>query len=92
MTERRSVERQPAELEVVFSVTEVVGGFASSLEKRGKVVDLSERGFGIETEYPLKRGHIITIKQRVHDNLPTHGRVLWSKRVNGKFRAGLKMP
>ncbi|RMG05206.1 MAG: PilZ domain-containing protein [Nitrospirae bacterium] len=92
MTERRSFERQLAEHDVVFSVTEVMGGFASSLERRGKVVDFSERGFGLETEYPLKRGHIITIKQKALDKLPTHGRVLWSKRVNGKFRAGLKIP
>jgi hypothetical protein len=90
MEERRSFLRRPAGYEVEYTVTEVTGGHASAFEAKGMIIDLSDGGFGLETGYPLHKGHVITIRRGEGDNIPSHGLVLWSKRVNGKFRAGLR--
>jgi len=90
MEERRRFWRRPAGFEVEYMVTEVTCGHASALESKGMITDISDGGFGLETGYPLREGHIIAIRRGNGESIPSHGLVLWSKRVNGKFRAGLR--
>ena len=90
MQERRSSARVRVSRDVRFTVTVVEGGYACALEARGRIVDLSREGFGIETEHPLQKGHVITIRDITNGELPSHGLVLWSRQINGRFRAGLR--
>jgi len=90
MQDRRSSARVRVSREVRFTVTVVEGGYACALEARGRIVDLSKEGFGIETDHPLQKGHVITIRDIPDGRVPTHGLVLWSRQINGRFRAGLR--
>ncbi len=89
MSERRKTARRPVRLEVLFAVTDIESSYASVVEAVGTIVDISSEGFGILTSYPLKRGHVITIRKGKREDIPDFGIVRWSGMENNQVRAGL---
>lgn len=89
MTEQRQAIRKPTSLDIEFSVTEVQFGYTSKINAKGKIIDTSERGFGMVTFYFLQRGHVIIIKGGGKEEIPLYGLVKWIDKVNSTYRVGL---
>ena len=89
MPERRRFTRKPVKVEVRYTVTDLQTTYASVVEAKGTIVDISSKGFGIVTSYPLKKGHVITIREGKREGLPDYGMVRWSDSHNNLIRAGL---
>ncbi|NOX21450.1 MAG: PilZ domain-containing protein [Nitrospirae bacterium] len=89
MKERRKSTRIPVYYPIRYAVTDLQTSYASVVEVAATIIDLSEQGFGIITEYPLRKGHVITIREGKKEGIPHYGMVKWSKRINNQVRAGL---
>lgn len=89
IVERRGIERVKTDLDVMFSFSSVEFGFPVKIESEGKIVDISDRGFGLKTPYPLQNGHFITIKGGGRNGRPVYGLVKWVRKINDMYRAGL---
>jgi len=86
--ERRGVERRPHLNSIRYSVTVLEFRDRRRVDLRGEVVDISDRGIGIKTDFPLERGHVLTFNDNIGH--PT-GVVAWSLRVqNNGYRVGVK--
>ncbi len=59
------------------------------VEAEGKIIDISEKGFGMITTYPLQKGHVITIKHDGSQNIPQYGLVKWIKKLDDHYKVGL---
>ncbi len=57
------------------------------LNQRGKAVDISDAGIGIETDYPLAPGHMLWL----NGEIDKAGVVRWCMKVNNNYRAGIKL-
>ncbi len=89
MKERRKSARIPVNYPIRYAVTDLQTSYASVVEVPATIIDISEQGFGILTEYPLRRGHVITIREGKKEGIPHYGMVKWAKRINNQIRAGL---
>ncbi len=88
MEERRELERRPAMESISYSVTVLDFKDLRRLHLRGDVVDISDAGMGMKTDYPLEPGHVLTF-----DNGMKHsaGIVEWSTMdKNNGYRVGIK--
>jgi hypothetical protein len=86
--ERRDVERRAQIGSIRYSVTVLEFRDRRRIDLRGEVVDISESGIGITTDFPLERGHVLTFSDNIGH--PT-GIVEWSSRVqNNGYRVGVK--
>jgi hypothetical protein len=88
MKERRKSSRKNTDHEVEFNVTEVQFRQSTKVLSKGKIIDVSEHGFGMVTQYPLEKGQVITIKSNGQQNLPAFGMVQWTDHANGVCKAG----
>jgi hypothetical protein len=86
--ERRKSARKTTNVDVEFKVTEVQFRQSTKVLSKGKIVDVSEHGFGMVTHYPLEKGQVITIKSNGQENLPTFGMVQWTDHTDGVCKAG----
>ena len=59
MGERRDVERRLCVNSIRYSVTVLEFRDRRRVDLRGEVVDISDVGVGIETDYPLEPGHVL---------------------------------
>lgn len=88
--DRRRASRNKTKFFVRFRVTDLSSGTPLMIEKKAEVVDLSEQGFGILTDYPLQKGHVITLTDKNGLSvLPDYGIVQWTERKESLFRVGL---
>ncbi len=89
--EKRSIERKPLTMPVEY-VFDLVLGESKTLSLRATIVDTSKTGLGIQTEYPLHYGQIITFKLGSKHKT---GLVKWSSAKSNttvnKYRAGVKL-
>ncbi len=90
-TEKRHNPRRKTRHIIKFRVTDLSSNTPMMLEKRGEIVDLSENGFGLITDYPLQKGHIITLTDKDHiPELPDFGIVQWVDHDKKLYRVGLR--
>ncbi|RMG73281.1 MAG: PilZ domain-containing protein [Nitrospirae bacterium] len=89
MTERRRQKRKPVRYDIRYTVTDLQTTYASVVEAKGTIVDISPEGFGIITTYPLRKGHVITIRGDKSEGIPDYGMVRWSGKEKNLIRAGL---
>jgi hypothetical protein len=87
--ERRMAPRKTVDYDIRFSVTNIEFGIPFRVEAEGKIINLSERGFGLLTTYPLQKGHVITIKHDGDQNIPSYGLVKWIRKLNDHYQVGL---
>jgi hypothetical protein len=88
MKERRKSIRKTTDHEIEFKVTETQFRQRKKVLSKGKIVDVSEHGFGMVTHYPLEKGQVITIKSNGQQKLPAFGMVQWTDHDNGVCKAG----
>jgi hypothetical protein len=53
----------------------------------GKITDISETGLGLLTDFPLEAGNLLRFNFK---SLTKTGVVMWSMKLNGSFKAGIK--
>lgn len=86
--ERRNIERRPHISSIQYSVTVLEFRDRKRVNLKGDIVDISDVGLGIKTDYPLEPGHVLTF----NDNIGCQtGIVEWSSRVqNNGYRVGIR--
>ncbi len=60
MEEKRQGERRSVHGIIQYSITVLEFEGLKRLNLQGDVIDISEKGMGIKTDYPLQPGHVIT--------------------------------
>jgi heptosyltransferase-2 len=87
----RIASRQPVNFNIEFSVTRENLIYPSGVYAKGTIVNISEKGFGLITDYPLKKGHAIKIKHSGNKCVPLYGIVNWNARFTDSFKVGLSI-
>lgn len=84
---RRQFERRPLMKTINYSVTIFDLGEPKMLNLKGNLIDISNTGGGIRTDYPLEPGHVLTFKEGIGHKA---GIVKWSMIVDNNYRVGIK--
>lgn len=82
----RRFERRPLVKPVEYIMSIRACSDKEMLSLKGKTVDISEAGLGIETDYPLAPGHTLW----VNGGIDKAGTVKWSVKTDTVYRAGIK--
>ncbi len=85
--ERRNSERREDQREIEYTVTVLDLKELRKLTKKAELVDTSEAGIGIVTDYPLEPGHVLTLGDGFSKKI---GIVRWSEREDNLYRVGIK--
>jgi len=87
--------RTPVVIQMLYTAVVVNFREVKKIYKTADIVDISQGGVSIFTDYSLERGHVLIFEKEI----ATNGRkakvavVRWVKKVEGeidKYRAGLK--
>ena len=88
-TKKRSFARDPYEAPLNFTVLLTQGADLQKIEATGRIIDTSEAGIGIMTEFPLEPGYVLEWDDK-HQKGKLHiALVKWSKQQDNLCRAGL---
>lgn len=82
----RRFERRPYANTIEYMMGVSGSGDQKMVSLRGRTIDISEAGLGMETDYPLAPGHTLWF----NGGIDKAGTVLWSRRTDGAYRAGVK--
>lgn len=85
--EKRGFERRAEQREIEYTVTVLDLKELKKIKKKAELVDTSESGVGIITDYPLEPGHVLTFSDGFSSKI---GIVRWSQRWDNSFRVGVK--
>jgi SAM-dependent methyltransferase len=84
----RQFERRPVSQTVDFSISSRESSERKFLHLKGKAVDISDGGLGIQTDYPLKPGHMLWFNDGTEDKA---GLVQWCIKHDDDYRVGVKL-
>lgn len=84
---RRS-ERKPYSQIIDYSLITSDSKDRKWLNLKGKAVDISEAGIGIETDYPLAPGHMLWFNEGIEEKA---GFVRWSAKLDEGYKAGIEL-
>lgn len=90
---KRTSPRCAFERPIQFDLNYVDAGGLITIEQEGVGVDISGRGLGIVTVYPLRRDDVLRLHfplDTVETTLPVFARVAWTRMVENRFRVGLE--
>jgi len=86
--ELRRFERRPYSTTIEYSLSEIESRQRKWLNLKGKAIDVSEGGIGIQTDYPLSPGHMLWFNNGLKDKA---GFVRWCVKLDNDYRAGIKL-
>jgi len=84
----RQFERRPYSKIIDFSVSSRESREQKWLNLKGKAIDISEKGIGIQTDYPLAPGHMLWFNDGIEDKA---GFVRWCIQLDNDYRVGIKL-
>jgi CheY-like chemotaxis protein len=84
---RRKYDRRPSSLDINFSLT-LFNKQGLNLDRKANVIDLSNAGIGLLTNYPLEQGQLLRFDQNIAYKI---GLVKWVTKIDDKYRAGIKL-
>ena len=88
-TKKRSFTRDLYEAPLNFTVLLTQGSDLQKIEATGRIIDTSEAGIGIMTEFPLEPGYVLEWDDK-HQRGKLHiALVKWSQQQANLCRAGL---
>ncbi len=87
MIERRQFERKPYMKTINYVVTVLDFRELKNLALKGEATDISDRGIGIKTDYPLEPGHVLKFNTEMPLKL---GIVRWGIILDNKYRVGIE--
>lgn len=85
MNDKREFGRRPCEGVVDYLVIGLEDVNWRGMSLKARIIDISEGGVGIETEYPLEAGHAV----HFNGDIGEIGAVRWSERRGSCYRAGI---
>ena len=91
--EKRKYERRPLAKVIRYSPYHDLGK-STEIACEGVTVDISERGLGMITDYPLKKGDVLFFEPeiKVNDSTAKVATVKWVREIEkDKYRVGLKI-
>ncbi|MEW6570603.1 MAG: methyltransferase [Nitrospirota bacterium] len=86
--EMRKHVRRPFSQPVSYSISALDAKERKWLNLKGNIFDISERGVGIFTDYPLEPGHILWFHEVIEDKA---GFVRWCAKYDHTYRAGIEL-
>lgn len=86
--ESRKYERRPFSKVISYSISTLDSKERRFLNLKGNISDISERGIGIYTDYPLKPGHLIWFDEEIEDKA---GFVKWCTQLENGYRVGIEL-
>jgi extracellular factor (EF) 3-hydroxypalmitic acid methyl ester biosynthesis protein len=84
----RQFERKPYSKIIDYSVSAHESRERKWLNLKGKAIDISEGGIGIQTGYPLAPGHMLWFNDGIKDKA---GFVRWCIQLDNDYRVGIKL-
>jgi PilZ domain len=90
---RRISPRCVYERPIKFELNYVYGCQLITIEQDGMGIDISGRGLGMFTAYPLKDDETLRLHfpmNHVETTLPVFARVVWTRLVDNRFRVGFE--
>jgi cyclopropane fatty-acyl-phospholipid synthase-like methyltransferase len=84
----RRYERRPCSQTIDYSLSISESKERKWLNLKGKAVDISESGIGIETDYPLAPGHMLWFNGGIEEKA---GFVKWCVKLDDGYRAGIEL-
>ena len=84
----RQFERKPYFQPVDFSMSSHESRERKLLNVKGKAIDISDGGIGIQTDIPLEPGHMLWFNDGTEDKA---GLVQWCMKHDNDYRAGIKL-
>lgn len=85
--DKRNFERKEDRREIEYTVTVLDLKELKKLTRKAELIDSSEGGLGIITDYPLEPGHILTLGDGFQRKI---GIVRWSDKEDNYYRVGIK--
>ncbi len=88
MGEKRGVERKPFEKKISYMVSVLELRELKNLSLMADIMDISDSGLGMHTDYPLEPGHVLRFDNGIGRRI---GVVRWSVKNgdNKTYRAGV---
>ena len=83
-------ERFPCQYPFCFTVLSMKGSEFQRIYSTGTIVDVSETGVEVITEFPLRPGQVLQWDDRHRQSRLHMALVKWSLQQSGHHRAGLK--
>lgn len=87
MSEKRQFERISMNRNIRYSVTVIDFRDLKKLTLSGDIIDISDGGLGIRTDYPLESGHVLAFHKEIARET---GVVQWRARIDESFRVGIR--
>ncbi len=84
----RRYERKPYAQTIDYSLSVSESRERKWLNMKGKAVDISETGIGIQTDYPLAPGHMLWFNGGIEEKA---GFVRWCEKLDNEYRAGIEL-
>lgn len=84
----RRYERKPFTQTIDYSLSVSEARERKWLNLKGKAVDISEAGIGIQTDYPLSPGHMLWFNGGIQEKA---GFVRWCEKLDNTYRAGVEL-
>ncbi len=85
--ERRQFERLPFNGHIYYYVLKNTAHSELKLHMKAVIIDISSKGMGIRTDYPLEHGQRISFTNNILEH--TAGLVKWSTMVDNNYMAGI---
>ncbi len=87
--ERRRREREPYHASLNFTALCVQTYVFQKIQSKGEIIDASNSGIGIITDFPLQMGHVVEWDDK-HEKGKRHIAVVkWAREDGSHYRAGL---
>ncbi len=84
----RQFERRPYSKSIDFSISSLESKERKWLNLKGKAIDISEAGIGIQTDYPLAPGHMLWFNGGIENKA---GFVRWCVQLDNDYRVGVQL-
>ena len=84
----RKYDRIPYSQSIDYSLSISESNKRKWLNLKGKAVDISETGIGIQTDYPLAPGHMLWFNGGIEEKA---GFVKWCSKIDNEYRAGVEL-
>ncbi|MDP3111057.1 MAG: hypothetical protein Q8M71_03005 [Thermodesulfovibrionales bacterium] len=85
---KRKFERVPYDDTINFSVLFTESEELKKIDAEGKIINTSQAGIGIVTNFPLEAGHVLQWVDKHQKDKLHMASVRWSQELDDYFRAG----
>lgn len=89
LSEKRRFERIPYQTPLYFTILLTHDSQLQKIQSTGTIIDASDAGIGLTTEFPLQPGHVLEWDDKHRKGNLHIAIVKWSQKQANLYRAGL---